>query len=242
MVFADIHCHMLFNVDDGAKTEEDMHALIDASYRDGVRFICFTPHFHLGYFGNNYKNFSKVFSIAENYAKIKYSDLSVKFGNELRYSQDAVSQIEESRCHTMADTDYILVDFSENERAAVITDGLHRLLNAGYTPILAHAERYINLPGLRDIAAFREDGVYIQVDSQSLFGGFGFRAKQRANAILRHQLGDFVASDAHDLRRRPPQLSEAYRYIQKKFGSDYADILCLDNALHLLWPEAARKV
>lgn len=241
MTFADIHCHALFGVDDGARTEEDTYALLDTCYRDGIRFICFTPHFHLGYFGNNYKKISQAFSKAENYAKIKYPDLALSLGNELRYSQDAVSRLEEGLCRTMGDTDLVLVDFSEREHVSAITNGLHRLLNAGYTPILAHAERYGSLTP-RDISAFREDGVLIQLDTQSLFGGFGFRTKQRAGSILRRRIADIVASDAHDLRRRPPGITEAYHYIEKKYGRDYAQALCRDNALQLLWPEAARKV
>lgn len=241
MIFADIHCHMLPGMDDGAQTEADMHSLIDASYQNGVRYICFTPHFHLGYFGTNYKNISKAFSSAENYVKINYPDLSVKLGNELRYAPECLLWLEENLCRTLGDTGHLLVDFSENESDAVITKGLHQLLNAGYIPVLAHAERYPSLR-MRDLQTLRDDGVLIQADTQSLFGAFGFRAKFRLKTILRHHLADFISSDAHNTTRRPPEMSRAYHYIKNHYGTGYAKALCCDNALRLLWPGAARKV
>lgn len=242
MAFADIHCHTLFGCDDGPKTEGEMYALMDASYNDGVRYICFTPHCHLGFWGNNHETISTSFSKAQSYARINYPDLSLKLGSELRCSRDIFDWLEAGLCRTMAETDCVLVDFSEWERGSVIADGLRRLLSAGYTPILAHAERYGTLSPTRDIPAFRDNGVLIQVDTQSLFGSFGLRARGRAGAILRGGFADFIASDAHDLRRRPPHMANAHRLIQKKHGSEYADVLCLENALRHFWPEDARKV
>lgn len=53
MTYSDMHIHALYGVDDGAKTEEMMLAMVDAEYQDGVRFFCLTPHYHPGYFGDN---------------------------------------------------------------------------------------------------------------------------------------------------------------------------------------------
>lgn len=242
MVFADIHSHSLFGVDDGAKTEEDMQAMLDAAYADGTRYLCVTPHFHLGYFGNNIKERDKAFSNAEKYVNIRYPDMRLCLGNELRYSRECVSWLEDGLCLTLNGTNHVLVDFSEVERAKTIVDGVNRLLNAGYTPVLAHAERYGELSfNLREIQGFRQDGVVIQVDSQSLLGGFGQAVKRRAKAILRHGYADFVSTDAHSLRRRPPEMSGAFQYIERKYGRTYGERLCRDNALELLWPDAEGK-
>ena len=44
MGLADIHIHLLFGVDDGAKDEDEMHAILDAAYQAGTRVLCCTPH------------------------------------------------------------------------------------------------------------------------------------------------------------------------------------------------------
>ncbi len=46
MNYADMHCHMLYGVDDGAQDRETSRAVLDAAYADGTRTICFTPHCH----------------------------------------------------------------------------------------------------------------------------------------------------------------------------------------------------
>lgn len=242
MFFADLHCHGLFEVDDGATSEETMHAMLDAAYADGTRYLCFTPHFHLGYFGNNTKARDAAFSNAEKYVNIRHPDLKICLGNELRYSRECISWLEEGLCLTLNGTNYVLVDFSESERAKTIVDGVNRILNAGYIPVLAHAERYDGLnANTKDIQSFHQDGVLVQVDSQSLLGGFGAAAKRRAKAMIRQNLVDFISTDAHDMRRRPPEMSEAFLYLERKFGRTYAERLCKDNALQLLWQGAEGK-
>ena len=74
MRFADIHNQILFGVDDGAKTEMDMQKLIDASYADGVRHLCFTPHYHPAYFGEHQEEIAMGFQIASNYAAAQYPE------------------------------------------------------------------------------------------------------------------------------------------------------------------------
>ena len=242
MEYTDIHIHALFGVDDGAKTEEEMYAIVDQAYRDGARTLCLTPHFHPGYFGDHTDKADAAFALLCQYAQKRYPELCLCLGNELRYSRDCVSWLEEGRCRTLNQTRYVLVDFSEREEERIVVTGLERLLNAGYVPVLAHAERYLNLdPEMRRLREFRENGVLIQVDVQSVFGGFGFRTKRRAKAILSSHLADFVASDAHDVTQRPPGLSAGHRYIAKKCGMVYADAVCRENALRMLQGHAVRK-
>ena len=46
----DIHSHIVFDVDDGPKTIEDSRALLEESYRQGVRTIISTSHRRKGMF------------------------------------------------------------------------------------------------------------------------------------------------------------------------------------------------
>ena len=47
---ADIHCHILPYVDDGAEQKEESMALLESQYQQGVRVICVTPHLRKGMF------------------------------------------------------------------------------------------------------------------------------------------------------------------------------------------------
>ena len=37
--FCDLHCHILYGVDDGAQTIDDARALIDGAYSSGTRTV-----------------------------------------------------------------------------------------------------------------------------------------------------------------------------------------------------------
>lgn len=235
MLFADIHIHALFGVDDGAKTEDEMFSMVDTSYQDGVRQLCLTPHFDPGMFGDNREGVRQAFERLRKECRRRYPGLELALGNELRYSKDCTTWLRTGICQTMNDTQYVLLDFSEGEKAATIHRGLEELLGAGYIPILAHAERYRNLHSMQDLYEFRENGVLIQIDVQSLHRAFGWRVQRRCHAILREQLADFAGSDAHNLADRPPGISSRYSYICKQYGDAYAEAICAKNAQALLF-------
>ena len=44
--FIDMHCHILPEVDDGAKDMEETKAMLEKAYADGIRYIIATPHCH----------------------------------------------------------------------------------------------------------------------------------------------------------------------------------------------------
>lgn len=241
MPFTDIHIHALFGVDDGAKTEKEMYAIVDASYADGIRTICLTPHFHPGYFGDNRAASDRAFEQLRSYCREQYADLELFLGNELRYSKDCISWLEHGACRTIHDSRYVLVDFQATEEASDITRGAERLLNTGYIPILAHVERYRNLD-MQTIRKLRIYGILIQMDAQSVFRAFGFGPQHRCKKMLSEQLVDIVASDAHNLTSRPPILSDCYSYIARHYGTEYANAICMRNANSILCDTADRKV
>lgn len=235
MRFADIHNHILFGVDDGAKTEMDMQKLIDASYADGVRHLCFTPHYHPAYFGEHQEEIAMGFQIASNYAAAQYPDLTLYLGNELRYERSCIEWLEQGHCRTLNDTQYLLVDFLYPEPADAIMDAMLRVLNGGYTPVLAHVERYESLHrDMREVERMKSWGVILQVDTQSPLGGLGRGAKYRSRRLLATGLIDLVASDAHDLFYRPPQLRPCFEFISKRYGEDYAIQLFWERPMRIL--------
>ncbi len=233
--FADIHIHMLPGVDDGAKTMEDALKMLDAARQDGTEIFCLTPHFHPGAFGNNREQVEESYRAFCSAAKEKAPELRLLLGNELRYHPNCLAWIDQGLCRTMNGTSYILVDFSEFEDDKTICTAVYKLLNGGYRPILAHAERYRNLHrDFREIRQFINAGVLIQIDGPSLFGGWGMSAKSRSRRLIKERLVDLVSSDAHDLTARPPQLSHAYEYVCSCCGESYADDLFRNNAMFIL--------
>ena len=235
MGFADLHSHILCAVDDGAKTAEDMYALLDASRADGVRTLCFTPHYHPGYFGDNRAGTESAFALAQEYVREKYPDMELYLGNELRYDRACGAWLAAGECRTLNASRYLLVDFRQDESGGQIVEALSHLLGLGYTPVLAHAERYdgFHSDG-REIEALRSRGVVIQIDALSPFGGWGFASRRRSRTLLKKHLVDLVGSDTHDALQRPSGMTKCYEFVRQSQGEARADLLFRENPRAIL--------
>ena len=233
--FTDIHIHMLSNVDDGASSPTEMRDMLDLAYQDGSRVFCLTPHFHPAYYGDNIQAVEAGYSELVDYANKKYPDVRLFLGNELHYSLNCLEWLNKGTCKTLNHTRNVLVDFPQNVDRKTIFDAVYRLLNNGYIPVVAHVERYDDLSfNCRDLLRLKGCGAYIQIDASSLFGAWGSIAKMKSRRMIKKRLVDLVCSDAHDLFRRPPQLSGAYRYVCGKCGHQYAEQLFSETPLKIL--------
>lgn len=234
MFFSDIHSHLLYGTDDGAKDREEMFKLVDAAYENGFRLICVTPHFAPAYFDDNREAAMHAYKALTEYCAEKYSDLKLFMGNELFYTHDSISWLKQRLCIPMGDTRYVLVEFDIHERADLIAEAFDRILSIGYIPILAHAERYKRLTVGR-LETLKESGVLVQMNAEAVTGTFrySFGYKRRAKALLNAKLVDFISTDCHDMQKRPPEIKAAYELLLEKYGKKMANDLCRDNAYKL---------
>jgi protein-tyrosine phosphatase len=93
----------------------------------------------------------------------------------------------------------------------------------GLRPIISHPERNTtiqhNVAWLSDFVAA---GALIQITAASLTGAFGRKASRCCRRILDTDLVDFMASDAHSLKGRPPRLREGYEKLVSLRGKESA--------------------
>ena len=72
------------------------------------------------------------------------------------------------------------------------------MLISGYKPVIAHFERYNILHGSIDQAInWREKGVLIQLNINSLVGHYGPSVKKQAENLVDSGQIDFIATDCH---------------------------------------------
>lgn len=232
--FADIHCHALFGVDDGAPDEATMYEMLCMAYRDGTRELCLTPHCSFVYAPSR-DLVAKTFAQAEKYCREHLPEMKLYLGNELTYRSSCLELLTAGECRTIADTRYVLVDFLMIPDAAVIIRGIENLLNAGYLPIVAHPERYRCFGGKKkELARMIETGALIQVNASSILSSPVSFSGRMARRLLAEGWIDVVASDGHDVLARSPMLSKAYDAVQKKYGQAYASRLFSETPRRIL--------
>ena len=239
----DIHSHIVFDVDDGPKTIEDSRALLEESYRQGVRTIISTSHRRKGMFETPEAKIEENFKQVQELAKEIADDLIILYGAEIYYTSDILDKLEQEKIPRLADSQYALIEFSMITPYKEIHTALSNVLRLGVTPVVAHIERYHCLENdekkVRDLINM---GCYTQINSSSvlkpkLFGDTYKFMKKRAQFFLEKDLVHFVASDMHNLDPRPPYMQEAYQIISKKYGESHAEQLFRKNQELLLRSE-----
>ena len=236
----DIHSHIVFDVDDGPRDLADSRALLEESYRQGVRTIISTSHRRKGMFETPENKIAEHFKLVQEIAKEISDDLTVFYGAEIYYTSDVLDKLEKKIIPSLADTRYALIEFSMTTPYKEIHTALSNVLRLGITPVVAHIERYHCLENdekkVRDLI---DMGCYMQINSSSvlkpkLFGDKYKFMKKRARFFLEKDLVHFVASDMHNLDDRLPYMEDAYQIISKKYGVAYAEQLFRKNQEILL--------
>ena len=252
--YVDIHAHILPNVDDGAKDMEESMSMLHMAYNEGIRTIIATPHYGMEQYNTNPVVCE---SIVEKLNKNIISDnaldgMKVLLGNELLYHADIFQDIEKGLASTLADTDYVLVEFLIDAPFSTLEACAKDMKIAGYKPIYAHIERYFCLmDDISKLDILKNLGVMLQVNSIELEELPNLEEKKRFTLFRRNQFDpdefrkkiawqfvlsgmvDLIASDAHNTDWRKPVMKTAFDNIRTVAGDELADTL-IKNANNIL--------
>ena len=103
------------------------------------------------------------------------------------------------------------------------------LTAVGYQPIFAHIERYRCLRWPGRVQLLRERyGVSMQMNVDTICRRHSFFSQRWVNSMLRKGYIDVAASDAHNVTSRPCRMRDGYQALQKRFGQEMADRLCIE--------------
>ena len=228
--FFDMHCHILPETDDGAKDLAETRLMLRKAYDEGIRYIIATPHCHPRRGGAAPDVLrSRLRLVREEAAQIS-SEMKIWLGTEIYFGQDIPELLAEKRVLTMNGSRYVLVEFSPSDPYDHICQGIQQLQMKGYEVILAHIERYHCMyDDMADAEHLTDMGVRIQVNAGSITGQSGWKAKRFVKKLLERELVFCVGTDAHDAKKRPPQMRKAAAYVAKKYGKDYARRIFFSN-------------
>ncbi|WP_159519152.1 CpsB/CapC family capsule biosynthesis tyrosine phosphatase [Erysipelothrix urinaevulpis] len=195
----DIHSHILFGIDDGAKDLSESLEMARVYLQQGVGTVVATPHFDI--VKDNLENFlgvrDKHIELLRNSLSNVDVNLQVLQSAEL-YFRHELLEIDLSP-FIIEGTDYLLIELPTRTVPNGILPFFEELIYQGYNPILAHMERYAILRDdtqlLHDLA---EIGVLFQVNNETIINGLDSFMK----ACFKKGYISFVGSDAHGLGKR----------------------------------------
>ena len=228
----DIHCHILPGFDDGSDNIEESLRMARIAAGGGTKAIIVTPHSNIPDSYQNYLDKEYVDTFKELKSKIKEAKIPLEIypGHEIFAAEDFVEQIKKRKLLTLCDSDYPLVEFGFRERSESVYEKLQLLVAEGFTPIIAHPERYAFVAEDRSAALrLKKIGCLLQINKGSLKNKFGDNAYAISQALVRREIADFVASDAHSPYMRTPYLADAHEIISELHSPQYANLILSIN-------------
>ena len=223
VILHDVHCHIMYGVDDGAKDKEQSARMLEIAYKEGIRNIILTPHYRHPYEEEEKEIVEKRFRKLKAYVEKKYSDMNLYMGNEIFYYNGVEKDLQSGNASTMAGSRYVLLEFMPGAPYSYVKGAVSAMFRNDYIPILAHIERYeCFLKDFEKVWEIKERGALIQVNAKSIMGGHGGKEKRFCRKLIKHDLINFVGTDAHRDDTRKPEINKCFQWVLRKYGEDYA--------------------
>jgi protein-tyrosine phosphatase len=218
----DLHFHVLPGLDDGPSTLERTLALCRAARADGTRTIVATPHVNFDYPGVTAAVIHAGIVKVNEALRAADLELTIAPGAEVALSRAAELEDGDLGVLRLGGGRYVLIECPAAGAIAGVVGALHALAARGYGIVLAHPERVRALH--RAPAVLRglvDSGMLCCVSARSLREQADPAIRAAAWGMLADGLVHVIASDAHDVQRRPPDLRATLKAVGMPAGHVY---------------------
>jgi protein-tyrosine phosphatase len=236
MMTVDFHNHLMPAVDDGAQTAEQAAQAIAAFKQDGVSVIVTTPHIdgsltaRPDLLAAQLAKLDRAFETLQACAQSE-GGVRVERGAEVLVDAPEVD-VSDARLR-LAGTRSFLMEFPFGLVPPYSPTVVERLAKSGYTPIIAHPERYHDVWGRIELAAaWKDAGAYLQMNGGSLLGLYGPDVRRAAFELLGRGWVDYICSDYH--ARGSTQVAKYRALLEAAGGAEHVQVLMQTNPSRML--------
>lgn len=239
----DLHCHLLPGIDDGAPDLATSLQMVKALVDDGVEAAVCTPHILPGLYDNRGPQVRKAVARLREAIRNNGLPLDIHCGADAHIAVDFEAKLKRGEILTLAESRYVLIELPQHTGPIFLKQFFFRLLVGGYVPVLSHPERLSWIESqyevIKDLA---RSGTWLQVTAGSLLGNFGRAAKYWSERMLDEGLVHVLATDAHNLRGRAPNLGRGRDTAAKRVGEREALNLVAHRPRSILKDEAPARI
>lgn len=206
----DLHCHLLPGIDDGPEDLATALRLARHAVSAGIRISVVTPHMHVGRYKNNAASIREAARDFQRTLDAEGIALQILSAAEVRLDHDILSWIAEEQIPWLGQWQgqhVMLLEFPHSHVPVGADKLVEWLLKQGIRPMIAHPERNKDVMRSVDkLQPFVRLGCLLQVTAGAVAGAFGEAARVRSVDLLGRGWVTVLASDAHNLEARPPEL------------------------------------
>jgi protein-tyrosine phosphatase len=239
----DLHCHLLSGVDDGAADLAVSLKMARASVDNGVSVVACTPHILPGLYHNTGPQIRAATLKLQKILNDQGISLRLTTGADNHIVPDFLPLLRSGHLLPLANSRYVLVEPPHHVAPPRLEEFFFSLLLGDYVPILTHPERLTWIGSHYEaLKRLVKAGVWVQVTAGSLSGVFGRNARYWCERMLDEGCVHLIATDAHDVSRRPPNLSEGRELAAKRVGAAEAQHLVVTRPRGVLHNDAPSQL
>ncbi|MHA7057481.1 tyrosine-protein phosphatase [Aquimarina sp. M1] len=212
--YVDIHSHLLPGIDDGVETIYQSAYIIEQFEKLGVKKIITTPHVMEDVWPNTTEVIRSKHIEMQNVLHTLNIEVVLEASAEYMLDDLSYKRIKENDIIPL-NQKYVLVEMSTFNPPINLKEILFEIKIAGFTPILAHPERYsFYNDNITKFIALKESGFLFQLNLLSISGYYGEKVKNTAVKLLTEHLFDFAGSDIHNYQQ--------FEILEKGFSTKHA--------------------
>jgi len=220
----DIHSHLIPGIDDGARDKDESLSLFQIAEKDGIKRMVMTPHIHFGRFNNTIEKIQSEVQDLKGLLSENNINLDIAYAAEVRIDAQLLPEVEQGRIPFIGqfeDQKVLLLELPHSH----IPHGCDKLIRwltlHNIRPLIAHPERNRDiLKTPEKIKQLQSLGCLFQLTASSFTGYFGQKVQLLSEKLLLDGVIDVVASDSHNIQRRPPVLSLAHKKVSELLGEE----------------------
>lgn len=206
----DLHCHLLPGIDDGPENLASALELARHAVAAGIRVSVVTPHMHAGRYENCAGSIRQAAQEFQQTLDAEGVALKILSAAEVRLDHEILSWIGDEQVPFLGNWQgqrVLLLEFPHSHVPVGADKLVEWLLKQGIRPMIAHPERNKDvMRSIDKLLPFIRLGCLLQVTAGAVAGTFGEGARARAFDLLGKGWVTVLASDAHNLEARPPEL------------------------------------
>lgn len=207
----DFHCHVLPGVDDGSSNIEMTKEMINNSLKQGVEYLCATPHFITEESEISLETYKEKLKLV----KDAFENIEIIPGLEIYIDLELPRLYNDNRIWGYNFNRYLLIELPMMEFPIYTEKVFYELRLLGAIPVLAHPERNLRIMKEPDLlVSLIEQGNLAQLNAGSLCGQYGTNIKKFAEKLVARNLIHIVGSDGHNNSRRNSDIKEGLQKIE----------------------------
>lgn len=231
--YCDLHCHLLYGLDDGAKTLEDSLEMARALVDLGFTTVAPSPH--------NRAEYADAATARARMAEVQAAldaagvKLALELNAENFFMDEALLvNVGTERARLLGAGGYILVEAPYTSPVPALLEIIFRLALKGITALIAHPERCLEFERKGRAAEAVRAGARLQLDIGALTGRYGPGPKKLSRQFLADGLYSVGATDLHSPHSAREWVGKSLAELQSRAGAAAVTAMMATNPRQIL--------